>query len=266
MITREFAFYHECEKRMMADYTRLETEKRVRVAGEISKLHEDLRASDVSWAKGESIRGSREVEIRRSTLDEERDRKYLDSTVVVPVVSIDKADLLIGTIRTTREAAQDPRFRVLVDRRDEIGLVTAESPNRLEIVETALFSRVIIAPDKIAFETDANLEQLDHVQGFQLCNGHYRDHLDRDVYVHEGEKYLAGSKGNLVASCVRCGFRKFVKPRVWFVNHASRLRQSCDACRNLDRQSQLEIARMDQLEERWLPFWGVADIGKVSQE
>ena len=250
MITREFAFYHDCERRMLADYARYSERVEARKSAAEADVIDQLRKSDLTWSKGEDFREQRLREIKVLTQDEISERKHLDDTVVVPIVGSKRVDQLLGTLRIETVFARQRDF--ITPAVPSISSYVGRDPDPRSALVSVSFERVMIAPEKMAFCTSVRLVDLERVRGFQFCDGHYQDDQGRYVFVSDGRAYLSTMGGAVVMSCQKCGWTCSRDAKVLAKNTVQ-----CSKCESYGVHPVL----MNELEHRWEPFWAVCNAG-----
>ena len=256
----KMAYGSVCRSRDHADWARHNRGITGRQREQTHELVTRLNAFDMVWCVGERIRKSRMAEINTPTVEEQRESTRLQATEVLPVVSvIGPKPALVGTVRTNCEFLNRPQFRLAA--MESITTVFADSDNMppsMATFEAVTFIRRLVASDTYQWEVGVDLITLAMVGDFEFVNGLYKDDEDNWVHIQDGVRYLAGSAGSLVISCRRCGVEQMMNARSWFINAGGRL-PGIEYCTNCDRSETLEPVRMDELYDRWLPFWRLVD-------
>lgn len=257
----KMAYASDCRSRDNADWGRHHKMMVDRRRESIHLLMESLRTSDVSWSVGESIRTIHLSEINTTTDKENQRAGYLQHSEVIPVVTtLGPKPTLVGTLRIRpdylvrdqfRMLAPSPVSSVLPDSGTIEGSSESSTPEEL-----VMFVRRRIGANTYQWEIEVSLLELVLVSGFEFVNGLYKDDDANWVHIQDGVPYLAGSAGSLVVSCRRCGVEQMMKAKAWFITVGNTHISYCTAC---NKREALEPVRMDELHNRWLPFWKLVD-------
>ena len=97
-----------------------------------------------------------------------------------------------------------------------------------------------------------------------------------ESYEFQGVEYLRGSAGGLILACPKCGYEHFREPVNYFWSLVPENKELLDrwpesswrGCPSWHKcwmcLTQMEPIRMDELENRWKPFW--RSLGHVVEE
>lgn len=253
----KMSYASDCRSRDNADWGRHHQAMHDRRRKSTSALMESLRTSDVSWGLGESIRTTRLAEINTPTNREKRWVWYLQHSEVLPVVSaLGPKPTLVGTLRIGLDYPARIQFRMPAPA--PLTAVPLMVDNELvkADLDEVMFVRRCAGGNTYWWEVGASLVELALVPGFEFVNGLYKDEEANWVHIQDGVPYLAGSAGSLVVSCRRCGVEQMMGARAWFINERQ---PDLIDCSNCNRPGTIEPVRMDELHDRWLPFWKLVD-------
>jgi len=253
----KMSYASDCRSRDNADWGRHHQAMNDRRRESTNAFMENLRASDVSWGMGESIRKARLAEINALTIREKRWVRYLQHSEVLPVVSVlGPKPTLVGTMRVGPDYLDRIQFRMPATPSMTAVLPEITDDPVMADNEEVTFVRRYAGGNTYWWEVGASLVELALVAGFEFVNGLYQDDEANWVHIQDGVPYLAGSGGSLIVSCRRCGVEQMMGARAWFINERQSDLIDCSSC---NRPGTIEPIRMDELHDRWLPFWKLVD-------
>lgn len=250
----------ECDARQLADENRFHLNLSKRRGEQTQSLLLELEASDLPWRDGENIRKQRMSEIQALNKGEEERQKYLYKS---QVVAVERLGIIVGTLRFSIAGGYIENCKALTFRVERnpycFAAIQHDDPSLISEtieIEHVNFVAVAFVTGEYGFEVADSLETLEKVEGFEFVNGLYMDHEQNWVYIHDGERYLATNHGSVVVSCPRCGKDKWVDPKATNF-HGEDNRNLCD--NHVEPFIPMLPVRMDDLSDRWMPFWRLVD-------